>query len=140
MKGLKGLFIRKIAITAVFLCVPLLFFPSSLFEALGIPAPQPLMFVRLLGVAYLALIVGYYSGIKALDNNRSPIFAIDMGLVSNGLAGLVFFYFGITGGWSGWSIGAQIYMWLLLAGAVMITLNLFRARKKYAQTDKPNQH
>ncbi|MDM8556680.1 hypothetical protein QUF75_18295 [Desulfococcaceae bacterium HSG7] len=138
MKGLKGLFIRKITITAIFLCIPLLFFPSNLFESLGIPAPHPLIFTRLLGVAYLALIVGYYGGIKALDNNRNPLFAIDMGLVSNGAASLVFLYFGIMGGWSGWSIGAQVYMWLLLVGAFVITLNLFRARKKYAQSDNTN--
>ncbi len=135
MKGLKGLFFRKIAITAIFLCVPLLFFPPSLFELFGIPAPQPLMFTRLLGVAYLALIVGYYGGIKALDNNQNPIFTIDMGIVSNGVAGLVFLYFGFTGGWTNWSIGAQIYMWLLSFGALLITLNLFQARKKYAQSN-----
>lgn len=136
MKGLKGLFIRKIAITAIFLCVPLLFFPSSLFEALGVPAPQPLIFVRLLGVAYLALIVGYYGGIKAMGNNQSSLFAIDMGLVSNGVAFIVFLYFGVTGGWDNWGFGAEVYMWLLLFGALMITINLFRARKSYARSYK----
>lgn len=128
MKGLRGLFIRKIVITLVFLCIPLLFFPPSLYVSLGIPSPQPMLFVRLLGVAYLALLAGYYGGIKALDNNQNPLFAIDMGIISNGAGGLVLLYFGFTGGWSGWSSGARIYMWLITVGAWLITFNLCRAR------------
>ena len=128
MKALRGLFIRKIVITLVFLCVPLLFFPPSLFATLGIPSPQPLLFARLLGVAYVALLVGYLNGIRALDNKQSPLFAIDMGIISNGAAGLVLLCFGVTGGWSGWSNGARIYMWLITFGALLITFNLCRAR------------
>lgn len=132
MKGLRGLFIRKIAITAIFLCVPLLLFPPELLIWCGVPSPEPLIFVRLLGVAYLALLVGYYGGLKLLENNQSPISVINMGLVSNGGAALVFLYFGLTGGWSTWGIGAQLYMWLLTLGGGMMAYNLFRARKKYA--------
>ncbi len=132
MKGLRGLFIRKIIITAVFLCIPLLFFPMSIFELVGIQAPQPLIFTRLLGVAYFALLIGYWGGIKALDNNENPIYVINMGIASNGIAGIVFLYFGIIGSWSIWSLGAQIYMWLLTIGAMIIAFNLFKARKKYA--------
>jgi hypothetical protein len=131
MKGLRGLFIRKIIITIIFVCIPLLFFPASLFELVGIQSPQPIIFIRLLGVAYLALITGYWGGIKALDNNDNPIHVINMGIISNGLAGIVFLYFGMTGSWSAWNIGAQIYMWLLTIGVVIITINLLRARKKY---------
>ena len=132
MKGLKGIFIRKIVITIIFLCVPLLFFPSSLFVKLGIPAPEPLMFARLLGVAYLALIVGYYKGMKAVSDNQNPLFAVDMGIVSNGVAGLVFLFYGASGGWSKWGQGAQIYMWVLFLGTAIITFNLVRARLRYA--------
>ena len=131
MKGLRGLFIRKIIITAIFLCIPLLFFPASLFELVGIQSPQPLIFTRLLGIAYFALLIGYWGGIKALDNNDNPIHVINMGITSNGLGGVVFLYFGMTGSWSAWSLGAQIYMWLLSIGAVIITINLFKASKKY---------
>lgn len=129
MKGLKVLFIRKIIITMIFLCIPLLFFPASLFVSLGIPAPRPMLFARLLGVAYFALLIGYYNGIKALDNGRSPLFAVDMGIASNGLGGLVLLYFGLTGSWSGWDEGARVYMWLITLGALLITFNLRRARK-----------
>lgn len=132
MKGLRGLLIRKMIITAIFLCIPLLFFPASLFEFVGIQSPQPLIFPRLLGIAYVALLTGYWGGIKALDNNGNPIHVIDMGITSNGLGGMVFLYFGMTGSWSAWSPGAQIYMWLLTIGAMIMTFNLFNARKKYA--------
>lgn len=132
MKGLRGLLIRKIVITAVFWCVPLILFPPSLFVLLGIPSPQPLIFVRLLGIAYCALLIGYYGGIKALDKHQDPIVVLNMAIVSNGGAGLIFLYFGITGGWSGWGAGAQIYMWLFTLGTFIMTSKTYHARKKYA--------
>lgn len=136
MKGLRGLFIRKIAITAIFLCLPLLFFPASLFIWCGIPAPEPMIFVRLLGVAYLALLLGYYGGLKSIDSNQIPISAINMGLVSNGGGAMVFVYFGLIGSWSSWGSGARIYMWLLTVGAGMMAYSLFRARGRYMQSNK----
>ncbi len=132
-KGLKGIFIRKIAITALFLCIPLLLFPPSLFNSLGIPLTVSTMFLRLLGVAYLALLVGYYYGIKALERQQNPLFAIDMGIVSNGAAFIVIIYFGITGAWTKWSLAAELYMWALSFGALLITGKLLRTRTTYAK-------
>ena len=131
MRGLKGLLIKKIALTLLFVCIPLLFFPISAFQYFGIQAPEPLIFVRLLGVAYLALVVGYIGGIKLINNNQSPIHAIDMGIVSNGAAALTILYFGVTGSWSNWGNGAQIYMWCILAASALMTVNLCRARLRY---------
>lgn len=135
-KELKGIFIRKIVITALFLCIPLLLFPASLFNSLGIPLTVPTMFLRLLGVAYLALIVGYYYGIKALERQQNPLFAIDMGIASNGAAFVVIIYFGITGAWTKWSLAAELYMWALSFGALLITGKLFRARPAYAKANQ----
>ncbi len=92
MRGLKGLLIRKIVITGIFWCIPLLAFPTSWLVALGIPAPEPLLFVRLLGAAYLALLVGYYMGMKGLEKGESPKQVIYMGIASNGLACLLLVY------------------------------------------------
>lgn len=131
MRGLQGLFIRKITVTLMGLCIPLLFFPKALFTQLGIPMEGPMIFIRLLGVAYLALCVGYYSGITAIKNKQNPMAIIHMGLVSNGLAAAVFLYYGATGNWQDWSPFAQGYMWALTAGAAYICFGLGRAKKKY---------
>jgi hypothetical protein len=132
MKGLRGLLIRKIAITGIFWCVPLLAFPSAWFVALGMPAPEPLLFVRLLGAAYLALLVGYYMGLKGITSGASPMPVINMGLASNGLACLVLIYFGATSSWSSWSTGAQVFMWLSALGALGITFSLLKFRKRFS--------
>ena len=129
MRGLKGLLIRKIAITGIFWCIPLLTFPTSWWVALGIPAPEPLFFVRLLGAAYLALLVGYYMGMKGLEKGDNPKPVIYMGITSNGLACLLLVYFGATGSWSSWGVGAQIFMWISTLGAWAITFNLLRFRR-----------
>ena len=137
MRGLRGLLIRKIAITGIFWCLPLLAFPTSWLVALGIPAPEPLLFARLLGAAYLALLVGYYMGMKGLEKGESPAQVINMGIASNGLACILLAYFGATGSWSPWGVGAQIFMWVSALGALAITFNLLRFRRYLGVNKQP---
>lgn len=143
MRGLKGLLIRKIVITAVFWCVPLLFFPSSWFVALGLPTPEPLLLVRLLGAAYLALLVGYYFGLQGLKKGESPAAVIHMGITSNGLATLLLVFFSATGTWQHWGMGAQVFMWLSALGALSITTRLLAFRQQLrvetSKQDSPSQ-
>ncbi len=137
MKGLRALLILKIALTALFWCIPLLTFPSTWFAALGLPAPAPLIFARLLGGAYLALLVGYYQGLKEIEAGHSPVPVLRLGIASNGLAAPLLFYFGATGEWSSWSIGAQAFMWLSAAGALQITFGLLKFRLRLAKAGTP---
>ncbi|TXT40347.1 MAG: hypothetical protein FD135_1371 [Comamonadaceae bacterium] len=131
MRGLQTLLLRKIYITCLFWCLPLLVFPRSWFVALGMPAPEPLVFVRLLGAAYLALLVGYYLGMRGLETGESPAPVIDMGITSNGLAGLLLLYFGATGAWSAWGGAAQVFMWVSMLGALAITWRLLGFRRRW---------
>lgn len=137
LRGLKALLIRKIGITGLFWCLPLLAFPTSWFVALGIPSPEPIIFVRLLGAAYLALLVGYYMGIQGLKKGENPAQVIYMGITSNGLACLLLMYFGTTGAWSSWDTGAQIFMWLSASGAFAITSSLIRFKRALFQIEAP---
>ncbi len=131
MRALRGLLVRKIGITGIFWCVPLLFFPSSWFVVLGVPVVEPLLFLRLLGAAYMALLVGYYMGLEEIEKGESPVVVIHMGIVSNGFAGLILAYFGVTGAWLAWGAGAQVFMWLSMTGALYITVNLMRFGLRY---------
>ena len=124
MQKLKRLLINKIGVTAIGLSVPLLLFPRRFFSDFDVSA-DAMLFVRLLGVAYAALCVGYYGGIQLLDDKAALRYVIYMGLVSNGLAGLVFLIYGLMGRWSAYAIGLQVYLWLLVAGAFYMTLRLF---------------
>lgn len=135
MRGLKTLLIRKIALTGVFWCLPLLVLPPSGFVVLGIPAPEPLIFVRLLGAAYLALLVAYYSEMRGLNTHSNPEQVIYTGIASNGLACLLMAYFGTNGAWSLWGTGAQIFMWVSAAGAGAITFRLLQFRRALCEND-----
>lgn len=137
IRGLKSLLINKIAITGLFWCVPLLFFPAFWFTALGVPVPEPILFARLLGVAYLALLVGYYMGLIGLEKGESPKAVIHMGITSNGLACLLLAYFGMTGAWLSWGIGAQVFMWTSAAGALAVTFKLSRFRLCLGRIGEP---
>ena len=134
MRGLRGLLKRKIAVTAIFWCLPLLTFPASWFVALGVPSPEPMLIARLLGAAYLALVIGYYAGLKGLARGESPLPVMHMGIASNGFAAALLAYFGATGAWSSWGFGANVFMWLSTVGAFSIAASLVRFRLRYAPT------
>lgn len=130
MKGLKRLLIRKIVITAVFLCAPLLLFPQSFFIDFGI-TNESMLFLRLLGFAYLALLVGYYGGMRTIDDGENPVSVIYMGLVSNGFAGFTFLIFGLMERWAHLSLWLQIYLWVITIGAFYMTFQLLRVAMRH---------
>lgn len=118
----------KIAVTAGLWCVPLLLFPSGWFVALGFPRPEPMLFVRLLGVAYLALGVGYVRGLRELDRGGTAGHAVAVGIVSNGLACAVLLAYAVLGAFAGWGFWARVHLWASVAATGLITLGLFASR------------
>src|SRR5688500_14724838 len=97
----------KIAFTLLAWCLPLLTFPPAWFERFGMPAPQPLVLARLLGAAFLALLVDYLFGLRALRHGRSVRQTVWVGIVSNGSASLILLASGLTGAWEAWGRWAQ---------------------------------
>ena len=98
----------------------LLLLSGSQFESLGMPAPKPMLFTRLLGAAFLALLVGYVLGLRELMKGTVPTNTMLVGIVSNGLASLLLFYFGLQGTWNDWGAVARYSMWssALLTGLI----------------------
>jgi hypothetical protein len=124
MPVLRYFLVLKIAVTALLWCLPLLAFPPHWFVALGLPVPQPLLFSRLLGAAYLALLAGYACGIREIDRGGFPQAAVTGGIAGNGLAFAVLAVHGGSGSWSTWSAGAQWFMWISTVGALIMTVAL----------------
>ncbi|HEY0603808.1 MAG TPA: hypothetical protein VGD58_12895 [Herpetosiphonaceae bacterium] len=114
----------KIIVTLVFWSVPLLFLRQSFMQRLGIPVPEPFLFIRLLGGAYMALVVGYGLGVRDVQLNRDVTDTVWVGIVSNGLACIILLYYGYAGAWKAWRCLAQIYMALsaLLTGGITLGL------------------
>ena len=124
MKRLSTVLITKIAFTILLWCLPLLVFPTSLLEWLGFVVPSPLIFLRLLGLAYLALTVGYVFGLHDLRRGNSPAGVIWMGIVSNGGACIALAVAAVFHAWEAWGMFAQVFMWGSLAGTAAITIAL----------------
>lgn len=116
----------KIAATVLVWCVPCLTFPASAIEALGFPPQDHLMFVRMLGWAYLALCVGYGFALQEARQGRRLIGAIWVGVVSNGGACGYLLYYGLSGLWNGWGPVAQIILGGSAVATGLITLGLVR--------------
>lgn len=78
----------KIGVTAATAVLPMLLLPARLVaQRLGIE-PSAVGFIRLYGVALLALLVGYAQGLVMLADGLFPTGVVWMGLVSNGGAAL----------------------------------------------------
>jgi len=124
--ALRRVFAIKILLTLGLWAGPALLFPVPWFPAVGIPEPPlaQLVFIRLLGAAYVALVTGYALAWRAPARHPG---AVLVGIVSNGLAALVILSVGSAGAFESWSALGAIYIWgsgfvaAGLAGALAVT-------------------
>ncbi|GAA5315129.1 MAG: hypothetical protein AseanaTS_03330 [Candidatus Pelagadaptatus aseana] len=126
MKNLARVYQFKIAATVLFWCVPLILFPQQLLLSAGFPEYPSYMFVRMLGWAYLALCVGYYTGLRAALQGEKIMGPIYVGLVSNGGGCAYLLYYGLTGEWQNWGMTIQFVGWSSVLATLLITLGLYR--------------
>lgn len=124
MKALSRILFIKIALTALVWCIPLLFPPGTLLQWLGFPVPEPQLFLRLLGMAYVALVVGYGFGLRDALRNQYPQAVVWLGIISNGGAFVLLIAAAISSVWADWGSIAQWIMWGSLIGTAAITLGL----------------
>jgi hypothetical protein len=127
MSGLTRILAIKITLTVIVWCIPLLLFPTRLLLSLGFPVPEPQIFLRLLGMAYTALVVGYGFGLRASSRGSYPAGVVWVGIVSNGGACLLLAVGAMLGVWDSWGVVARAIMWssLLGTGAIAVGLVVF---------------
>ena len=130
---MKLVLLIKIVVTTLLWAIPLLFGTPELFGYFGIPFPEPVIFLRLLGMAYFTLIFVYYNGYKLLKIRRNAAaseIVVSAGIVSNGLAFIVLFFSGTSGAWSNWGLLGQIYMWVSMVLSFLFSVALQITLKK----------
>lgn len=121
---LECVLVLKILFTAVFWAVPALLAPRCVFERLGFPDTCPDLFVRLLGAAYLALLVGYLLALRTLLHGVYPAATVWVGIVSNGAACTILALAAVRGTWRTWGLPARMLMWGSLGATFFITAGL----------------
>ena len=88
----------KIIVTIIAWAGPFLFAPSFILEALLPQVPKPILWLRMLGLAWFALVVGYSSGLHQLKSKGEfPFGIVYMGILSNGGAGTILLLGLLTG-------------------------------------------
>lgn len=95
---------------------------------MGLPVPEPMIFIRLLGAAYLALTVTYSVGLIEIKRGGPATQAIWTGIISNGLACAILTFYGFTGAWSTWGMQGQLIMWSSVILTLFITILLIPYR------------
>lgn len=124
MKALSRILIIKIVLTTLIWCIPLLLFPAAWLKWLGFPVPEPQLFLRLLGMAYAALVLGYGFGLRDALRNQYPETVVWAGVISNSGACFLLASAALTQTWNDWGLIAQAIMWASLLGTGAITLGL----------------
>jgi hypothetical protein len=119
----------KIGFTVVW-ALPLLLLPGKYFGDLGFPRPEPIIFAKLLGAAFLSLLVGYYRGVQAFDAGRLPKDTVVVGIVSNGLASALLTGYGVAGQFDNWTKIAPMFMAVSAAATALITAGLYAYRPR----------
>lgn len=126
MHYLSVILLLKIMATVLFWSIPLLLFPDFLFTALDFPTQPHYMFVRLLGLAYAALCLGYGFALQASLQGRRLMGPIWVGLVSNGGAFILLVTYGLAGYWAEWPMMLRVIAWGSVIATSIITLGLIR--------------
>jgi hypothetical protein len=124
MRILSAVLTVKIIFTILLWVVPLLLFPTVWLHHLGFPVPEPQIFLRLLGMAYLALAVGYAFGLRSALRGIYPVGVVWTGIVSNGGAFLLLAIAAIHKVWASWEGVAGKAMWISLVATGAITVGL----------------
>ncbi len=135
MKGLSFLLATKIVVTFFSWALPLIFFSEKFFLLFG-PVPQPILFIRLLGVAYLALVVGYSWGWVKSRQGEKVDEILWVGAVSNGGAFLTLSLNHYLEGWAEWTTLGQAYLWYSLVATLLLAVSFlfFLARFQKANS------
>ncbi len=87
---LKRILAVKVIYTLVFSGLPLLLYPTTLLQWFGLPMPDQLIYMRLMGAIATAVGVAYWYAYKDPVHNIAILRA---GIVDNGLVSLVFIIF-----------------------------------------------
>ena len=124
MNHLSKVLVAKSSITILLWCLPLLLFPTELLKRLGIVDPGPQIFLKLLGMAYLALAAGYVFGLRDLRNGIYPAGVVSVGIISNGGAFAILTVAALFNTWEAWGAFAQWFMWASLVSTGAITTGL----------------
>lgn len=74
----------KFIVTLVLVAIPFLMFPMEKLDKISGMAAKSNTFYRLYGVAMVALLIGYVSGIPLINHGIFPWSVVIMGIVSNG--------------------------------------------------------
>lgn len=122
MRHIERLLWIKIIGTAMFAALPMMLAPEELYRMLGFPDMPTMLFLRLYGFSTLALLFGYYGGIRLCRQGQFPKDVLRMGLVSNGTQGGALLIAGLIGTYAAWGVMAQLMMWGLAAFILAIAV------------------
>lgn len=91
-------------------CVPMLFLPHPVLRALHIPINEPVLFVRLVGAAGLALAMLYFLGALRAHDGHNVSDVVIVGLVHCGMSAAVIWRYALHGHYQRWPQSTRLYI------------------------------
>lgn len=117
MRSLSAVLLFKVLVTFTFWVIPLLFFPSDWLQYIGFESTQNFFVIRLLGLAYLSLTVGYTFAYFEARKGIVLKPVIWVGLVSNGSAAIMLTIFL----WIGYFSNTTSLLKIIVSSSVVAT-------------------
>ena len=131
LQFLRIILVAKIAITLSVWALPPLVIPETVLALLFGETPAPtavyqalLLNSRLMGIAFLALVVVYLFGYRATLRGEFPVGVVSVGLVSNGGATIVLFAWAMSESPTTWPGLAVVVYFTSLAAVGAVTASL----------------
>lgn len=100
----------------------MLFLPHNLMVRYRLPVAEPILFMRLLGTAYLGLSTMYAFGLTRAYRGDDVTDVVVIGLVCNGMAAAIVWRYALGGMFAGWSSFSRGFTYA--SGLVLTALTL----------------
>ncbi|HWK89443.1 MAG TPA: hypothetical protein VNP72_05585 [Longimicrobium sp.] len=100
---------------------------------------EPPVFLRLLGMAFLSLAVGYWLGLRETYRGEHPAATVTVGIVSNGGSCLILLFYGLRGTWNDWQGPGPVFMWASVVATGLVTAGLIAYGLRPADAEPGSQ-
>ena len=112
----------KIVVTLFGWGLPMLFLPHNLLVRYRVPISEPVLAIRLLGAAYLALTTMYAFGLARAYRGEDISDVVAIGLISNGMAAAIIWRYALRGMYDDWPRASRVIIYS--SGGVVTALAL----------------
>ena len=111
--------------------IPVLFLPHALLVRYRLPVAEPVLFLRLMGAAFLGLSTMYAFGLARAYRGEDATDVMVIGIVTDGMASAIIWRYALGGMLDQWPSPTRSILYAAAAGLTALSLGLLAAGFHY---------